>query len=89
MPSFSVKTIPSWKGGELPTACGEVLGAEDRDCQPEPNRSLALHQHEVPRRSVDPLLHRRLCSRSYLRRGSEVYIRYDNGEAHISLATRK
>ena len=42
-PIPSVKTIPSWKRGQLPRMCTKVPGVADRGCQPEPERkSLTL-----------------------------------------------
>ena len=42
-PIPSVKTIPSWKRGQLPRLCTKVPGVAGRGCQPEPERkSLTL-----------------------------------------------
>ena len=42
-PIPAVKTIPSWKRGQLPRVCIKVPGVADRGCQSEPERkSLTL-----------------------------------------------
>ena len=47
-PIPSVKTIRSWKRGQLPRMCIKVPGVADRGCQPEPERkSLTLEYVDI------------------------------------------
>ena len=47
-PIPAVKTIPSWKRGQLPRMCTKMPGVADRGCQPEPERkSLTLEYVDI------------------------------------------
>ena len=85
-PIPSVKTIPSWKRGQLPTMCTKVPGATDRGCQPEPQRkSLTLEYVDIKYPEDQWVVQQRPPEMG----GGGVYIWYNDEIAQISITTGK
>ena len=91
-PIPSVKTIPSWKRGQLPKMCTKVPGVADRDCQPEPERkSLTLEYVDI-KYPEDQWTHAYTdgsAAEATRDGGGGVYIRYNGGTEQITIATGK
>ena len=89
-PIPSAKTIPSWKRGQLPRMCTKVPGVADRGCQPE-RKSLTL-EYVNTKYPEDPWTRAYTdgCAAEATRDGvGGVCIRYNDGKAHITIATGK
>ena len=91
-PIPSVKTIPSWKRGQLPIMCTKVPGVADRGCQPELERkSLTLEYVDIkyPEDKWSHAYTDGSAAEATRDEGGGVYIRYNNGIAQITIATGK
>ena len=89
-PVPSVKTIPSWKRRQLPRICTKVPGIEDRGCQPEPERKSLTLEYVNTKYPEDEWTHAYTdgsAPEATRNRGGGVYIRHNNGKAHITIAT--
>ena len=91
-PIPSVKTIPSWKRGQLPRMCTKVPGIANRGCQPEPERkSLTLEYVDI-KYPEDQWTHAYTdgsAAEATRDGGGGVYIRYNDGIEQITIATGK
>ena len=90
-PIPSVKTIPSWKRGQLPRMCTKVPRVADRGCQPEAERK-SLTLEYVIKYPEDQWTHAYTDSSAAEATrdgGGGVYIRYKYGIAQITIATGK
>ena len=88
----SVKTISSWKRRQLPRMCTKVLGVIDRGCQPEPERKSLTLESVNTKYPEDQWTHTYTdgsAVEATLDGGDWVYIRYNDGKAHITIATGK
>ena len=91
-PIPSVKTIPSWKQGQLPRVCTKVPGVTDRGCQPEPERKSLTLEYVNIKYPDDQWTHAYTdgsTAEATRDRGGGVYIRYNDGIAQITIATGK
>ena len=89
-PIPSVKTIPSWKRGQLPRMCIKVPGVADSGCQPEPERKSLTLEYVNIKYPEDQWTHVYTdgCAAEATRDGGGgVYIRYSDGKAHITIET--
>ena len=87
----SVKTAPSWKRGQLPRICVKVPGVEDRGCQPGPERKSLMQEYANVKypKGQRPHAYTDGSATKLPEMGGGVYIRYNDGEAHITIATEK
>ena len=88
-PIPSVKTIPSWKRGQLPRMCTKVPRIADRGCHPEAERK-SLKLEYVIKYPEDQWTHAYTDSSAAEATrdgGGGVYIRYKYGIAQITIAT--
>ena len=91
-PIPSVKTIPSWKRGQLPRMCTKVPGVANRGCQPEPERkSLTLEYVDIkyPEDQWTDAYTDGSAAEATRHGGGGVYIRYNDGIEQITIATGK
>ena len=91
-PIPSVKTIPSWKRGQLPRMYTKVPGVADKGCQPEPERkSLSLEYVDIkyPKEQWTHAYTDGSAAEATRDGGGGVYIRYNDGIAWIIIATGK
>ena len=91
-PILTVKTIPSWKRGQLPRICTKVPGVADRGCQPETERkSLTLKDVDIkyPEDQWTHMYTDGSAAEATRDGGGGVYIRYNAGIAQITIATGK
>ena len=68
----------------------KVPEVADRSCQPKSERKSLMLEYVNTKYPEDQWTHayRRFCSRSYSRWGSRVCVTNNDGEAHITIATR-
>ena len=88
----SVKTILSWKRGQLPGMCIKVPGVADRGCKPEPERKSLTLEYANIKYPEDQWTHANTGGSAVEATrdgGGGVYIRYNDGMAHITIATGK
>ena len=90
-PIPSVKTIPSWKRGQLPRMCTKVPGVADKGCPPEPERkSLTLeyvdtkYPEEQWTQKNSGAYSDGSAAEATRDGGGGVYIRYNDGTAQIN-----
>ncbi|KAK7095978.1 hypothetical protein V1264_005326 [Littorina saxatilis] len=91
-PIPSVMSVPSWKRDQLPTICQEVPGVAGRDSQSEPERKMLTLEHintKYPEEQWTHVYTDGSAAEATRDGGGGVYIRYNHGEAHITLATGK
>ena len=91
-PIPSVKTIPSWKRGQLPRVCTKVPGVTDRGCQPEPERKSLTLEYVNIKYPEDQWTHAYTdgsAAEATRGGGGGVYIKYIDGIAQITIATGK
>ena len=91
-PIPSVKTIPSWKQGQLPRMCTKVPGFADKGCQAEPERKpLTLEYVDIkyPEEQWTHAYTDGSAVEATRDGGGGVYIRYSDGTAQITIATGK
>ena len=91
-PIPAIKTIPSWKRGQLPRVCTEVPGVADRGCQPEPERKSLTLKYVNIKYPEDQWTHTYTDgSAAESTRDGEggVYIKYNDGIAQIITSTGK
>ena len=89
-PIPSVKTIPSWKRRQLPRMCIEVPEVADRGCQPESERESLTLEYVNAKYPEDQWTHAYTdgsAAEAIRDLGGGVYIRYNDGMAHITVAT--
>ena len=87
-----VKTIPSWKWGQLPRVCTKVPGVADRGCQPEPERKSLMLEYVNIKYPEDQWTHAYTddsAAEATRHGGGGVYIRYNDRIAQITTATGK
>ena len=88
----AVKTIPSWKRGQLPRVCTKVPGVADRSCQPEPERKSLTLEYVNIKYPEDQWTHAYTdgsAAKATRDGGGGVYIKYNDGIAQITIATGK
>ena len=91
-PIPSVKTIPSWKRGQLPRMCTKVPGVADKGCQPEPERKSIMLEYVDIKYPEEQWTHNYTdgsAAEATRDGGGGVYIRYNDGTAQITIATGK
>ena len=91
-PIPSVKTITSWKRGQLRRMYTEVPGVADKGCQPEPERkSLTLEYVDIkyPEEQWTHAYTDGSAAEATRNGGGGVYIRYNDEIAQITIATGK
>ena len=89
-PIPAVKTIPSWKRGQLQRVCTKVPGVADRGCQPEPERKSLTLEYVNTKYPKDQWTHTYTdgsAAEATRDRGGGVYIKYNDGIAQITIAT--
>ena len=88
----SVKTVPSWKRGQLQRICNKVSGVAGRGCQPEPERKSLTLEYVNTKYPEDQWTHVYTggsASEATRDQGDGVYIRYNDREEHITIAYRR
>ena len=91
-PIPAVKTIPSWKRGQLPRVCTKVPGGADGGCQPEPERKSLTLEYVNIKYSEDQWTHAYTdgsAAEATRDGGGGVYIKHNDGIAQITIATEK
>ena len=91
-PIPSVKTIPSWKRGQLPRICTKAPGVADRGCQPQPEKKSMTLEYVDIKYPEDQWAHAYTdgsAAEATRDGGGGVHIRYNDGIARITIATGK